>query len=70
MYDFKNLSPLDFEKLVADLFSEERGMHFELFKAGRDSGIDIRAYINPKHTIIVQCKHYANTSFSKLLSDW
>jgi hypothetical protein len=34
-YDFRNLSPIDFEILVRDLIQEELGVRLESFKAGK-----------------------------------
>ena len=41
----------------------------ESFKTGRDHGIDLRYAEDPSDSFIVQCKHYARSSVSKLLSD-
>lgn len=68
-YDFKTLSPIDFEILVRDLLQEELGVRLESFKSGRDRGIDLRYCSNPYNTLIVQCKHYAGSSFQTLLSE-
>jgi len=68
-YDFKTLSPIDFEILVRDLLQEELGVRLESFKAGRDRGIDLRYCSSPNNTIIIQCKHYAESSFQTLLSE-
>lgn len=67
-YDFKNLSPIDFEILARDLLQAELNLSLETFKAGRDGGIDFRYSQNSKATIIVQCKHYAETGYSGLKS--
>ncbi len=69
-YDFSQLSPFDFEMMVAGLLQKEWECRLEAFKSGRDQGIDLR-YAHPfsDQTIIVQCKHYANSGFSKLLSN-
>jgi hypothetical protein len=40
----------------------------ESFKSGRDQGIDLRYAVDPAKTIIVQCKHFANSGFTKLLA--
>jgi hypothetical protein len=62
---FDDLSDYDFELLVADLLGAEFKRTFETFPRGRDGGIDLRARLsNGLH--IVQCKHYANSSFSTL----
>lgn len=41
-YDFTTLSPEDFELLVADLLSREFDAQLEVFKPGKDLGIDLR----------------------------
>ncbi len=41
-YDFKSLSPQDFEELTRDLLQAEWGVALEAFKTGRDRGIDLR----------------------------
>lgn len=66
-YDFKSLSPIDFEILVRDLLQEEFGVRLESFKSGRDQGIDFRYCSSGDHTLIIQCKHYAESSYSGLL---
>lgn len=67
-YDFRSLSPQDFEELVRDLLQVERSVTLESFKTGRDQGIDLRYAPLDGGTTIVQCKHYASSSFSSLLS--
>src|SRR5579859_616081 len=65
-YDFKSLSSYDFELLVRDLLQKELSTTLESFKGGRDKGIDLR-YSRPESgNTIVQCKHYAESGFSKL----
>jgi len=66
-YDFKSLSPYDFEILVRDLLQEELGVTLESFKAGRDGGIDLR-YSRPANAelFVVQCKHFAESGYYKL----
>lgn len=68
-YDFKTLSPIDFEILVRDLLQEELGVRLESFKSGRDRGIDLRYCPSPDNTLIIQCKHYAESSFQILLRE-
>ena len=65
-YDFKSLSPWEFEQLSRDLLKAGIGMEFELFKTGRDQGIDLRYSKSKNSEVIAQCKHYANSSFSNL----
>ena len=69
-YTFDNLSPLDFELLVRDLLQEELDIRFESFCSGKDEGIDLRHAKSESHDIIVQCKHYANTSWDGLLRSY
>jgi len=68
-YDFKTLSPIDFEILVRDLLQKELGVWLESFKSGRDRGIDFRYCPSPDNTLIIQCKHYAESSFQILLRE-
>ncbi|MCK1417637.1 restriction endonuclease [Bradyrhizobium sp. CW4] len=67
MYDFRALSPIDFEELVRDLLQAELRILIESFGPGRDQGIDFRFAVGLK-TTIVQAKHYADTGFSGLLA--
>jgi hypothetical protein len=41
-YDFRQLSPHDFEQLARDLLQARDGIVLEGFKSGRDLGIDFR----------------------------
>ncbi len=70
-YNLSEISAFEFEALCRDLLQEELGLSLELFTPGPDGGIDIR-YIgcqdNEKHTIIGQCKCWAEDSFSSLLT--
>jgi hypothetical protein len=43
-YDFRTLSPHDFELLCRDLLQEWLGVTLESFTMGRDSGLDFRIY--------------------------
>lgn len=67
-YDFKSLSPKDFEEITRDLLQAEWGVALEAFKAGRDQGIDLRYSPLDGGATIVQCKHYASSTFSNLQS--
>ena len=68
MYDFKSLSSHDFELLVRDLLQKHLKVFLESFKAGRDKGIDLRYAAARDDTLIVQCKHYAETGYAGLLT--
>jgi hypothetical protein len=67
-YDFKILSPYDFEDLVRDLLQEELNVTLECFTMGRDNGIDLRYGINKETQTLIQCKHYAGSGYDKLYS--
>jgi hypothetical protein len=66
MYDFRTLSPLDFEELVRDLLQAEFGLLFESFGPGRDWGIDFR-FAHAGGNAIVQAKHYPDATSADLL---
>lgn len=65
-YDFKMLSDYEFELLTRDLLMRELNCNLENFPKGKDQGIDLRYSKNNENTIIVQCKHYANSTYSNL----
>ncbi len=65
-YDFKSLSPWEFEQLSRDLLKAGIGIEFEIFKTGRDQGIDLRYSKSKSNEVVAQCKHYANSSISSL----
>jgi hypothetical protein len=67
-YDFKQLSPYDFERLSRDLLQAEEGLRLESFKTGRDGGIDFR-HARGTSDIIVQCKHFVRTGLTGLLRE-
>jgi GTPase SAR1 family protein len=66
-YDFKQLSPSDFELISRDLLQAEMNITLESFANGKDGGIDFR-YTKNSSNLIVQCKHYVNTGLSGLIS--
>jgi hypothetical protein len=65
-YSFETLSPYDLEVLTRDLVQAELGIRLENFAHGRDRGIDLRYAKDRLNTIIVQCKHYARSSWAEL----
>lgn len=67
-YDFKQLSPHDFEQLSRDLVQARDGITLESFKTGKDGGIDFR-YARGKCSTVVQCKHYVETGLAGLMRD-
>jgi len=67
-YDFNNLSPIDFEILSRDLLQEELKIRLESFKVGKDFGIDFRYCPTRDEKIVIQCKHYIESGYKKLLT--
>jgi hypothetical protein len=65
-YDFRALSPVDFEDLVRDLLQADLGVHLESFGPGRDQGIDFR-HAHGTRQLIVQAKHYPESGLNGLL---
>jgi len=66
-YALDRLSPPEFEQLCNDILEREYPeFRFKLFRGGKDKGIDLLSHDS---SIIVQCKHYINSSFSDLYRD-
>lgn len=65
-YDFKELSPTDFEDLARGLLQEMLKVRLETFVAGSDNGIDLRHTSLSGKSTIVQAKHYAGSTYSDL----
>jgi hypothetical protein len=66
-YDFRGLSPSDFETLCHDLLEPELGVKLQGFATGRDKGIDLLHAVAADNTLIVQCKHVAKSGYKSLL---
>jgi energy-coupling factor transporter ATP-binding protein EcfA2 len=66
MYDFRTLSPLDFEELARDLLQADLGLRFESFGTGRDLGIDFR-FAAISGNAIVQAKHKPDANTAALI---
>jgi hypothetical protein len=66
-YDFRALSPIDFEILVRDLLQKHLRITLESFRSGTDRGIDLRYSRGPGNDLIVQCKHWPDSTFPSLL---
>lgn len=64
-YDFHALlDPYDYQKLVCSVLQVREGINFEVYKEGRDQGLD-GSYCSGGGRTVVQAKRY-RTSFSKL----
>ncbi|KAA8750035.1 restriction endonuclease [Paenibacillus sp. UASWS1643] len=61
-YDFLQLSPVEFERLCCDLIQKNTDLQFQLFKEGRDNGLDLCHEGDDGSLCIVQCKRYSNIS--------
>ncbi|MBK6648524.1 MAG: restriction endonuclease [Betaproteobacteria bacterium] len=57
MYDFRTLSPIDFELFARDLLQAELSITMESFGPGKDGGIDFR-FAAADQDVVVQAKHY------------
>lgn len=66
-YDFRGLSPIDFEALVRDLLTAETDMRFETFAVGTDGGIDCRS-VSADGTTIAQCKHRPDATKAQMVA--
>ncbi|WDF69200.1 restriction endonuclease [Sphingobacterium oryzagri] len=62
------LNDKEFEELAKDLLDAKLGTDLEIFKVGKDGGIDLRNSKNTENKYIVQVKHYVGSKFSNLIS--
>lgn len=67
-YDFSKLNDREFEALGASIIEKILTKRVEIFKSGRDGGVDGRFWIGKSKEGIIQCKHYIETSYAKLIS--
>ena len=65
-YHLEVLNDKEFEELSKDLLEKELGVQFQIFKTGRDKGIDLRYACTKENEIIVQAKRYIRSTFSNL----
>ena len=66
-YSFETLTANEFELLTRDLLQKEFELVLENFKEGTDQGIDLRGILkNNNSQMIIQCKHWRESSFSNL----
>lgn len=59
-YDFLNLSYVEFEEVCHDLLQNDLKIPLQTYAVGKDRGIDLRAYTDEGHQVIIQCKRYAD----------
>lgn len=67
-YNLDVLNDKEFEDLCKDLFDAQYQVDFQIFKAGRDGGIDLVFAGDVENEIVVQCKHYINSTYADLLT--
>lgn len=67
MLNYANLNDVEFEYLCQDVMSKKLNTKLRRFAPGRDGGIDLsdNSFVN---NIIVQVKHYMNSSVDQLIS--
>jgi hypothetical protein len=66
-YDFRTLSPVDFEHLARDVLNADLGLTLQGYTPGRDQGIDLRQVAADGAVTVVQCKHYLDSSWSTFM---
>lgn len=66
-YDFRSLSPVDFEHLARDILNADLDLVLQSYAAGRDQGIDLRQVRLDGTIVVGQCKHYLESSWSTFL---
>src|SRR5690606_18062668 len=67
-YNLEVLNDKEFEELAKDLLDAKLGTDLEIFKAGKDGGIDLRDSKDEENKYIIQVKHYVGSKFSNLIS--
>jgi hypothetical protein len=69
LYHLEVLNDKEFEELCKDLLEKELGLLFQIFKTGRDKGIDLRYANNYENEIIVQAKRFGRSTYSNLTTE-
>ena len=67
MFDLSNLNDVEFELLCRDIMQKKLNKELHTFPRGADGGIDI-CDSNLSPNVVIQVKHYCNSTFSQLLS--
>jgi len=68
-YNLEVLNDKEFEELCKDLLEKELGFSFQIFKTGRDKGIDLRYACNVENEVIVQAKRFIRSTYSNLKAE-
>ncbi|OCB75540.1 hypothetical protein B0A79_23800 [Flavobacterium piscis] len=69
LYNLEVLNDKEFEELCKDLLEKELNISFQIFKTGRDKGIDLRYANNVENEIIVQAKRFGRSTYSNLKTE-
>jgi hypothetical protein len=64
MYNLSVLSDKEFEVLCKDILEDELKIRLQVFKKGRDKGIDLRYACDRENKIIVQAKHFIGSKYA------
>lgn len=68
-YNFSTLNDKEFEEIAKDLLNKKFAYNLKSFSKGRDKGIDLLRSTNQnEYEIVVQVKHYINSSYSSLIT--
>lgn len=67
MLNYSNLNDVEFEALCRDIMERMLNTTLRRFAAGKDHGVDLTDDVN-KSTIIVQVKHYRNSTTTALVN--
>ncbi len=65
MYNYHNLNDVEFEELCKDILECRLNTELRIFGKGRDGGVDLTDN-TVTHNIVIQVKHYINSSFANL----
>lgn len=65
-YNLDVLNDKEFEDLCKDLLDITYEVNFQIFKAGKDDGIDLLYSKKTENEIVVQVKHYVTSTFAQL----
>lgn len=68
-YDFGRLSFDDFEDLAADILADQENCRVEVFKKGKDQGIDGRFLSCHNEKCIIQAKHRPKAKIGTLINE-
>ena len=65
MFNYYDLDDVEFEILCKDIMQVKLNSELRAFGKGKDGGVDLTDNVST-HNIVVQVKHYINSTFSDL----